>query len=48
MSDLMLWSVVVRASVRWVIVGVWLWGLVVVGGGSSVCGLRASDGDVWC
>jgi len=21
---------------------------VVVGGGSSVCGLRAFDGDVWC
>ncbi len=38
----------VRAYVRWVIVGVWLGWLVIVGGRSSVCGLRASDVKVWC
>ena len=47
MSDLMWWSLVVRAFVRWVIVGVWCGWLVMVGGGFSICDLCASCEVVW-
>jgi hypothetical protein len=47
MSDLMWWSLEVRASVRWVIVGVCCGWLVILGGGFSICGLCASGEAEW-
>ena len=47
MSDWVWCSLVDRASVRWVIVGVWCGWLVIAGGGFSICGLRASSEIVW-
>ena len=47
MSDLMWWSVVVRASMRWVMVGSWCGWLVLVGGGFFIWGSRVCGGVVW-
>ena len=48
MSDLMWWSLVVSASMMWVIVGVWCRWLVMVGGGFSIWGSCAFGGVVCC
>jgi len=47
MSDLMWWSVVVRASMRWVMVGSWCGWLVSLGVGFSIWGSRVFGGVVW-
>jgi len=43
----MWWSLVVRASMRWVIVGVWCMWVVMVGDGFSIWGSCASGGVVY-
>ena len=47
MSYLMWWSLVFRASMRWVIVSGWFGRLVVVVDGFSISRLRASSKNVW-
>ena len=47
MSALMWWSLVVRASMRWVMVGSWCGWLVMVGGGFFIWGSCVSGGVVW-
>ncbi len=47
MSFFMLWSVVVKAAVSWVMVGGWFWGLSGVGGRVSVSRWGASGAFEW-
>ena len=47
MSDLMWWSLVARASMRWVMVGSWCVWSVMVAGGFSIWGSCIFGGVVW-